>query len=285
MPESAIQHHTTRRSGFPSALGILRSVLGRNRELVIELSRRELADRYIGSALGGGWAVLAPLLTMGVYVFLFGVVFPARFGVDGSPWLGAALVLAGLPPWLALVEVLTRAPGVFLANRSLVRQVVFPTEVLAARTVAATTVAWAVGSAVSLAIALVSHGFSATMLLLPVLWALQLAAMLGLSLLLLPIGAWLRDTREVMAFVATIGLFLTPILFMPATLESFPKAAQVVIELNPASHMVHAYRDALVAGRFEHPWSWAIFAATALVLLELGAFVFARAKQGVAEAL
>ncbi|MFM7134553.1 MAG: ABC transporter permease, partial [Planctomycetota bacterium] len=154
-----------------ASTAIVRSILGRNRELTFELARREVLERYAGSALGGAWALLAPLLTMALYVFLFGFVFPARFGSQGSPWPAAALILAALVPWLALVEVATRAPAVFTSQRSLVRQVVFPIEVLPARLVAATLVPWAVGIAVSLAVAVAAGGVKATMLLLPALWA------------------------------------------------------------------------------------------------------------------
>lgn len=266
-----------------ASTSIVRSILGRNRELTFELARREVLERYAGSALGGAWSLLAPLLTMALYVFLFGFVFPARFGSQGSPWPGAALILAALVPWLALVEVATRAPAVFTSQRSLVRQVVFPIEVLPARLVAATLVPWAVGIAVSLAVAVAAGGVKATMLLLPALWALQALGMLGLALLLAPLGAWLRDTKDVVAFLASAGLFAAPILLLPATIESLPRAVQVALLLNPATHMALVHRDALVAGSFEHPASWIVFPATCLALLAVGSAVFARARHAIAE--
>lgn len=266
-----------------ASLAIARSILGRNRALVVELARREISERHAGTVLGGGWSVLAPLLTMGLYVFLFGFVFPARFGEQGSPWLGAALILAALVPWLELVEVATKAPALFTSQRALVRQVVFPIEVLPARLVAASVVPWAIGIATSLAVAIAAAGFRPTMLLLPALWALQALGMLGIALALAPIGAWLRDTKDIVAFLASIGLFAAPILLLPQTVESLPAAVQTALAFNPATHMSLVYRDAMVAGAFEHPVSWLVFPATCLVSLELGATIFVRARHSIAE--
>jgi len=264
---------------------ILRSVLGRHAELTYELSRREIAERYAGSALGAVWAVITPLVTMAVYVGLFAFVFPVRLGVDGSPWEGAALILAGLVPWLAFVDVATRAPMVFVAQRSLVRQVVFPIEVLPARAVAASLVPWAVGTAVSLAVALLAGGPKATMLLLPLLWLLQGAAMFGTCLLVASVGAGMRDLREVVAIVANLGLYAGPMLLLPPTIASLPAPAQWLIALNPFSHMAWCYHDAVVLGEFAHPVSWLAFPAFAIAALAAGAAVFDRLRFAIAEVL
>lgn len=269
----------------PAPIAILRSVLARHRELVLELARREVAERYAGSALGAAWAVLTPLVTMAIYVGLFAFVFPVRFGGDASPWTGAALILSGLVPWLAFVDVATRAPSVFVAQRALVRQVVFPVEALPARAVVAGLVPWAVGTAVAAAVASAAVGPKATWLLVPVLWLLEILAIFGVACLLATLGAWMRDLREVVALLAGVGLYVAPILLLPATIDALPRAARVAIALNPFSHMTWCYHDAVVHGRLEHPASWVAFPAMALAALVAGTSVFARARPNLAEAL
>ncbi|MFM2164865.1 MAG: hypothetical protein RL325_1302 [Planctomycetota bacterium] len=266
-------------------LKILRSVFARHGGLTYELARREVAERYAGSALGALWAVLTPMVTMAVYVGLFAFVFPVRLGVEGSPWEGAALILAGLVPWLAVVDVATRAPLVFVSQRSLVRQVVFPIEVLPARAVAASIVPWAVGTAVSLSVALAATGPKPTMLLLPLLWLVQAAGMLGICYLVASAGAGIRDLREIVAIVANLGLYAGPMLLLPQTIASLPGAVQWVIDLNPFSHMAWCYHDTVILGEFAHPWSWLVFPASALLALAVGAAVFARLRFALAEVL
>jgi lipopolysaccharide transport system permease protein len=269
----------------PPPIAILRSVALRHRELVFELARREIAERHAGSLLGIAWAVFTPLVTMGIYVGLFAFVFPIRFGDGGSPWTGAAMILAGLVPWLAFVDVATRAPSIFVAQRALVRQVVFPTEVLPARSVASSLPAWGIGTVIMLAVSLAAVGAKPSWALLPLLWLAQLLAMLGAAYLLATLGAWLRDLREVVSILANIGLYVAPILLLPATIASLPEAARWVIALNPFSHMVWCYQDAVVLGAIEHPASWIVFPAAALATFAGGATVFSRARANIAEVL
>ena len=264
---------------------LLRSIVSRHRELVLVLARREIHERYAGTALGSVWAVLTPLLTMAIYVGLFGFVFPARFGADGTPWLGAELILSGLVPWIAVAECAVRAPSTLLSHRALVRQVVFPVEVLPAKSTLAGLVPQIVGTVVALPIALWTVGLSPMLLLLPALWLTQLALMFGLMLLLSTLGIWLRDLREIVAFLANIGLYIAPILLLPPVLEVLPRAALWAIAANPFSHMVWCFHDATVHQRFAHPWSWLVFPCVAAVVLVVGARLFARLKPAMGEAL
>ncbi len=264
---------------------ILRSAFVRNRELSLELARREINERYAASMLGALWALLTPLATMGILVGLFAFVFPVRYGGDTTPWTGAALILSGLVPWLAVVDVATRAPSVFVSQRSLVRQVVFPIEVLPARTVLTAIVPWAIGTAVMFIVTLASVGLQWSLLLLPLLWVLEFAGLLGICFLLASLGAWMRDLREFVGILANIGLYAAPILLLPATIASLPRAAQIVLALNPFSHMVWCYHDAVVHGCFEHFASWIVFPLSCVIALLLGTALFARARHSLAEVL
>ena len=264
---------------------LLRSILSRHRELVFELARREVLERYAGNALGSVWAVLTPLLTMAIYVGLVGFVFPARFGGDESPWLAAALILSGLVPWIAVADCATRAPSTLLAHRALVRQVVFPVEALPAKSVLACLVPQIVGTVVGLTIALIVAGASWMLLLLPVLWLAQIAMMFGLMLVLSTLGVWLRDLREIVSFLANIGLYVAPILLLPQIINGLPRPAQWIIAANPVSHMVWCFQDTVVYQRFEHPWSWLVFPFVALTLLFVGAKLFTKLKPAMGEAL
>lgn len=266
-------------------LEILRSILGRNRELVYELARREVTERYAGAALGSVWALVTPLLTMAIYVGLFAFVFPVRFGESDSPWYGAALILSGIVPWITVADCATRAPSVLLAHRALVRQVVFPIEALPAKTVAACLVPQVVGTIVGLSIALATAGPSWMQLLLPFLWLTQCVLMLGMMFVLATLGVWLRDLREIVAFLANVGLYVAPIILLPQVIAGLPRLARITIAANPFSHMVWCFHDATVLHRFEHPWSWLVFPLFSVILLFLGTMAFAKLKPAMGEAM
>src|SRR5262249_43594782 len=103
----------------------------RHRGLCLELVRRDLGSQFAGQAIGRLWIVAHPLIMFGVYIFLFTVVLRVRIAASlDMPRDYATYILAGLAPWLATQLVLSRAPTALAAQANLVKQVVFPIEVL-----------------------------------------------------------------------------------------------------------------------------------------------------------
>ena len=89
-----------------------------------------LTDRYLGSALGLTWAVLSPLLLMGIFTFVFTFVFPGRLpGREGAlPYV--IWLLSGYGPWLAISEGLSASTNSVVGNAGIVKNIAFKSEVL-----------------------------------------------------------------------------------------------------------------------------------------------------------
>ena len=115
------------------------------RELIGELVRRELRDRHAGQALGALWAYGHPLILMLIYTVLFAYVFPTRFTKDGATLDFSVNVFAGIVPWLAFQDLLSRSPSILVGHANLVKQIVFPTEVLSVKTAIASALPYSVG--------------------------------------------------------------------------------------------------------------------------------------------
>src|SRR5262245_30827228 len=111
------------------ALQLLWRSVMQHRELLWELTRRDLLERQAGLAFGAFWVVGQPLLIMLVYVFVFSFLFKVRLDGHGGPSY-TAFLLAGLVPWLAFQEALGRASTCISENQCLVKQIVFPVEIL-----------------------------------------------------------------------------------------------------------------------------------------------------------
>lgn len=104
-----------------------------HRRLLLEMTRRDLTDRYAGQVLGALWAVINPVLTISVFVVIFGVIFRVKavsLGVGTLPQDHTLYMLSGLIPWLVAADVIGRSPSLIVGQASLVKQVVFPLEVL-----------------------------------------------------------------------------------------------------------------------------------------------------------
>lgn len=267
-------------ASVPSPIRLL-ATLVRHRELAWALARREILEQYAGRALGWLWTIGNPLLLIGLYVFLFAYVFPARMpdrgGASASGTAYTTFILAGLVPWLGFADCLNRSTGAIVNNANLVKQVVFPVETLPAKSAIAAMCTQLVMTVLLIAyMAIVGGGIPFAAIGLPVLLVLQFAAMLGCAVLLATLTVFVRDVREVVAFITSAGLFLAPILYMPEWVESLVPWARWLLAANPITHLVHCHRDLLVDGAITHPWSWAALAVFAITSLWLGAAAYRR---------
>ena len=252
------------------------------RELLWEMTRRDLVERQAGLAFGTFWVVGQPLIMMLVYVFVFSFVFNVRLGLDDGGLAYTAFLLAGLSPWLAFQEAIGRAPTCITESRSLVKQIVFPVDILPLKLVLSTLVVLGVGLAFPLAITLF-NGTARPLywLLLPVPVATHLLMAVGFSFLLAAAGVFLRDIRNVVQLFLMIGLFVHPILYVPGMAPWWMVAGFHAL---PISHVIWMYRD-VVLGEISHPVSWFLAPVLGIVVLMIGYRMFRSLRHMFGDAL
>jgi lipopolysaccharide transport system permease protein len=260
------------------------SLLTRHRELTWVLAKRDLSERYAGQWLRTFWVVAHPLLVMGVYVLVFTLVFGARLvGAETFPQGYAAYILAGLIPWMAFQESMHKSCQAVTGNAALVQQVVFPVEVLPVKGVLASLVTQVIGIGGLTVFGLVWQGrLPLTYGMLPLLFALQLLAMIGTSYILSSVSVYFRDLKDLIQVFCVIGVYLMPVLYLP---DWVPASLQSLLYLNPFSYMAWCYQDALYFGRFDHPWAWLVFSALSLGVFYVGCSTFRHLKTWFGSAL
>lgn len=254
------------------------------RALVLEMARRDIVDQYAGQVAGAVWAIAHPLYMAALYVVVFGVVFKVRIPAAADmPYDYTAYVLAGLFPWLAFNSCMTKACSLFFTNANLVKQVVFPLEVLPAKTVLSSLLPQAVGTVALFVYVLAIHGYMHwTYVLLPVLVLLQVLAMLGIAFLFSSISTFFRDLKDFVQIFGATGVYLMPAFYLPAWV---PGPMQPLLYANPFSYMTWCYQDVLYYGRIEHPIAWIVFPTMSLLLFAWGFRVFQRVKPHLGDVL
>lgn len=252
------------RSAVAKAFTLPFTSIWRNRNLIASMTRRDVTQRYRGSAGDVLWTVLHPVLLMATYFFVFGIVLQSRFGADQSRTAWAFYFLAGMLPWLGISEAIGRAPNGVLENRVLVKKVVFPVEILPVTQVisALVTQLFAIAVFVVALIAVRQH-VPPTVVWLPLLVVPQLLFTLGFAWFLSATGVYLRDIGQMIGFFLTLWFFLTPICY-PETL--LPAGAAAILTKNPVYVLVRGYRAILLDGHAPP--------LVALAKLWLVAFVF-----------
>jgi lipopolysaccharide transport system permease protein len=268
-----------RETGF--GLNRLARSLHSNAGLVVEMARRELGATHAGQMAGAVWLIAHPFVLFVVYAVLFTVVFKVRIGSAG-PTDYLLYLFAGLVPWLLMQDSLVRSAQVIVGNAQIVKKVMFPLEVLVAKTIVSSLVAQSTLLGCVLLYALYERGLQASLLLLPLIGGLHVMLMLGLGLLVAILTPYVRDIPEFLRVFLTVNVYLMPVMYTP---EMAPAALGYVLALNPFSHLVWCYQDVLYFGSVAHPVSWAVTAALALAALAFGSHVFTRLRHFVASAV
>src|ERR1700738_3857836 len=169
--------------------------LWRYRELFYILSWRDIKVRYKQTTIGAAWAILRPLLTMIVFVFVFGNV-AGLSSKSGPPY--PIIVFAGLLPWQFFANALTEASNSLIGNTNLISKVYFPRMIIPAGTIITSVVDLLI-SAVLLGILMIWFRFMPDwrLITLPLFTVLAFLAALGPGLLLAALTVKFRDFRYV----------------------------------------------------------------------------------------
>jgi len=253
------------------------SLLTLHRNLTFVMARREITDRYAGQFFGVMWTFVHPLITILVYVFLFTFVYTTRSSVvPGTPADLTTYILAGIIPWLAIADVMGKSSTMILNNASLVKQVIFPIEVLPVKGVVASFFIELIFLALMLVYSLfASHTILWTSLLLPLVLFFQTLALIGLGYIFSAVGTYIRDTKDFVQIFLQIGFWFVPILYLP---EQIPQIVRPILYINPFTYMIFCFQDILFFDRIAHPLAWIIFPVLSLVVFLYGYRLFRRLK-------
>jgi lipopolysaccharide transport system permease protein len=256
-----------------------------NRNLILQMVRREVLGRYRGSVLGMAWSFFYPVLMLMVYTFVFSVIFKARWGIssDESKTQFALVLFSGLIVYNLFSETANRAPHMLLSNVNYVKKVVFPLEILPVVAVGTALFQSLVSLAVLLAAMLLVNGFVHwTVILSPIVLLPIVIVTLGCAWVLASLGVFLRDVGQVVGIVTTIMLFVSPI-FYP--ISALPEAVRPWLLLNPLTFIIEQARAVLIWGRLPDWTGLLIYSACAAMVAWLGFAWFQRTRKGFADVL
>jgi homopolymeric O-antigen transport system permease protein len=216
-----------------------------SRFLFEQLVRRELRQKYQGSALGVAWYLINPLVLMGAYWFLFGVVLPV-FEVEDYP----LFLLCGLVVWIFFSQSLTAASTSLLDQGALIRKARFPRETIPASVVAVQVVTFlAVLALVAIVCVAVRGTLDVALLALPLVLAGLAAFTLGLGLIVAVLHAYYRDVAPILGAALLPWFFLSPIFFGVDRIVDGGAKRFALEWLNPVAPFITGVRDVLYAGK------------------------------------
>jgi len=269
---------------FPTNITELVLSQWRNRQLIVQLTRREVVGRYRGSLLGLAWSFFNPLLMLAVYTFIFSVVFQVRWNVAQEDKVSFGIILfVGLIVHGVFSECINRAPGLILSNVNYVKKVVFPLEILPTVTLGSALFHASISVAVLLATQIViNHRLPWTVVIFPIILLPLLLGTLGFAWLLSAVGVYVRDIGQATAIFTTILMFLSP-LFYP--ISALPERYQFWLHVNPLTFIIEESRNVLIFGKIPNWMGWGIASAFGVSISAAGFWWFQKTRKGFADVL
>ncbi len=260
------------RSGIFRAVIEMLSILFQNRRILAAITRVELAKRYSGSVLGLVWIGLFPVLFLGVYLFVYLVIFKMKF--PGYSQLDYVVyVFCGLVPYIGFMESVNSGCHAVKQNIHLVKNVMLPIELVPVRYVLVSMVTQVVGLGVLLLLAAANGSLSFHLVWLPIVVLLQVAFLIGLVWILSGLAVVVPDISYFVNLATLLLVFISPIGFKP---EMVPQQLSFMITLNPIHYMIDPFRYSLLYGEFPPLQNAVIFVAMCVLTFGAGAAFFRR---------
>ncbi|MEZ5319736.1 MAG: ABC transporter permease [Vicinamibacterales bacterium] len=246
----------------------------RYRDLVQQLTARNIKVRYQHSLLGVGWTVLSPLLTTAVLSIVFMTLF--RQVEPHYP----AYLLSGLLLWNFFVQTTSTMATEMIGGADLWKRIYTPKTVFALATLATGLVhlLLALVSLVALMLILgVPLGLASPFALVPML-AVALFA-LGVGLLLAACATRFRDVIDLYQVASVAWLYLTPVIYPRAIV---PDRYQWLLTLNPMTWFIEAFRVPMLQNSLPSPATIGLTTTLAIGTAVLGCWVFTHVTDGLA---
>ena len=256
----------------------------RHKELITQLAWRRIETRYRGSVFGLLWAVFEPLVMLTIYTFVFSLVFQARWGALPNERGEFALFLfSGLTIYAIFSESVNEAPQSIVSSEAFVKQLVFPTEILAWVSVVAALFKFTVSSGLLIIFYRWTQGnLPVTALLLPAVILPVIFLTLGVTWIFSSLGVFLRDCGQLVGLGTTALLFLSPI-FYPASIV--PERYRDLFFANPLAGVLEMSKLSLFEGGIPDPAEWLILFGVSWVVAWAGHSWFVGTKSSFADVL
>jgi len=244
--------------------------LWRYRELFFFLVWRDILVRYKQTVIGIAWALIRPVLTMIVLVFVFEKI--AKLPSGGAPY--PILVYAALLPWQFFSAGFSEAGNSLINNANMLSKVYFPRLVVPASTLIVSFVDFLI-SAIILAGLMFWYGFTPDwkLITLPFFVLIVFAAALGAGLWISALNVKYRDFRYIVPFILQLGLYASPVGFNS---NIVPDEWRLLYSLNPMVGVIDGFRWAILGGSAQIYWPGFMLSILLVFLILVSGIVYFR---------
>jgi lipopolysaccharide transport system permease protein len=250
----------------------------RYRDLLGMFVKRDFVSFYKQTILGPLWFFIQPFFTTIIYTFVFGSL--AKISTDGLPQ--PLFYLAGITAWNYFADCITKTSTVFKDNSNIFGKVYFPRLILPLSIVASNLVRFGVQMLLFFSMILYYYLQGAiftptwALLMFPVLVMMMALLGLGLGLIITAMTTKYRDLAFLVTFGVQLMMYATTVIY---PLSAAPEKYKQIIELNPMTGIIEAFRYSFLGKGEFSTWSVGYSALVTLVVLFLGIIIFNKTEK------
>lgn len=248
------------------------------RDLLLMFVKRDFVSFYKQTIFGPLWFFIQPVFTTIVFTFVFGKL--AGLSTDGLPQ--PLFYLAGVTAWNYFADCINKTSMVFRDNANIFGKVYFPRLIMPLSIVMSNLIRFGVQMllfvGVMIYFAATVGGFHLTwaILLFPILVVMMALLGLGVGLIITAMTTKYRDLSFLVTFGVQLLLYMTTVIY---PLSAAPEKYKWLIELNPMTGIIEAFRYAFLGKGEFTAWSLGYSAAVTLVILLVGVVFFNRTER------
>ncbi len=244
------------------------------RKILLNTSLQEIRKKYAGSVLGMAWVVVYPLLFLGVYTLVYAFVFNVSFpGMSMLEYI--FLIFSGLLLYLGFNESVMAATQSVVANSALIKNTMFPIELVPVRAVLCGQTTQASGILILIVGLVIIGKASPLMLMIAVVWILEIMMELGISWILSSLNVIVRDTQSIISIIMLMLMMASPIAY---PISMIPEGLKPFVMINPIFCFIISSQQILIEGRMPETYAlWGMFAWGVIPFL-LGYWFFIKLK-------
>ncbi len=247
------------------------------RELLKTNVQKEIRGKYKGAWLGIIWSFLNPLLMLLVY----SLVFPYIMRVQIPNY--TMFLMTALMPWNFFTQTVANSSFAVIASGSILKKVYFPREILPISVVLSNVVNFLITFIIIIVFLILSGvGLSWTILLFPLVLIVQTILMFGIAFILSSITVYARDVEHIVNVIVMALFYGTPIVY---TIDMLPAQFQTLLQLNPMTSIIGAYRDVLFYQKLPDFASLGIVAIVSVIIMVFGLWLFRKLQRNFVEEL
>ena len=251
----------------------------RYRDMFLLFVARNFRTAYKQTILGPLWFVITPVLSVIVYVTVFGGI--ANIPTDGVPPM--LFYLLGIAVWGYFASCVSATSNSFVSNADIFGKVYFPRIIMPLVAVTTNLLSFAIQLAIFavLYIYYVATGTEPVIhwqiVLFPLFVALLAFMAVGFGMIFSSMTTKYRDLQIMLAKIISLWVYITPVIY-PLSMVSNEKL-NLAMSLNPVTPVMEAIKYSLL-GQGQFSWLWLGYSALfTLILLIIGLMLFNKVQK------